>query len=156
VARGGSFASLALLFGGLGHLLAGRLMATRYREAVLLVSMGFTALFLFGMGATTGLPLVLFSIALSIGFFSLGTMSNTFIAFHTPPYLGGTSFGITFTLGFGVGSLASSAMGVIAQRFGLPAVFLSLGMVVAGGVALALSFGHVVGAWSRKPTPGSP
>ncbi|MBI3120737.1 MAG: hypothetical protein HYZ03_00475, partial [candidate division NC10 bacterium] len=77
-----------------------------------------------------------------------GTMSNTFIAFHTPPHLGATSFGITFTLAFGVGSLASSAMGLIAQRFGLPAVFLSLGLVVAGGGVLALYFGHAVGAWS--------
>ncbi len=148
VARGGSFASLALLFGGLGHLLAGRLMATRYRETIFLVSTGTTVLFLFGMGATTGLPLVLSSIALSVAFFSLGTMSNTFIAFHTPPHLGATSFGITFTLAFGVGSLASSAMGLIAQRFGLPAVFLSLGLVVAGGGVLALYFGHAVGAWS--------
>ncbi len=157
VARGGSIASLALLFGGLGHLLAGRLMATRFREAILLVSMGFTALFLFGMGATTGLPLVLFSIALSVGFFSLGTMSNTFIAYHTPLYLGGTAFGITFTLTFGVGSLASSIMGLIGQRFGLQAVFLSLGLVVAGGGVLALYFGHVVGAWSRRPTqPAAP
>jgi MFS family permease len=132
-------------------------MATRYREAIFLVGMGVSALFLFGMGATSNLPLVLFSIALSVGFFSLGTMTNTFIAFHAPPHLGGTAFGITFTLAFGVGSLASSAMGFIAQRFGLQAVFLSLGMVVASGVALAFSFGHVVGAWSRRPTqPAAP
>ncbi len=151
VARGGSMASLALLFGGLGHLLAGRLMTTRYREAIFLGSMGATALALFGMGTAAGLPLVLFSIALSIGFFSLGTMSNTFIAFHTPSHLGGTAFGITFTLAFGVGSLASSAMGVVGQKLGLPAVFVALGIVIVAATALAFCFGHVVRAWERRP-----
>ncbi|MBI4840914.1 MAG: hypothetical protein HY803_07550, partial [candidate division NC10 bacterium] len=77
-------------------------------------------------------------------------MSNTFIAFHAPAHLGGTAFGITFTLAFGVGPLASSAMGVIAQRFGLQAFFLSLGMLVAAGAVLALYFGQVVGAWSHR------
>lgn len=146
VARGGSFASLALLFGGLGHLVAGRLMATRHREVIFVIITGITALSLFGMGTTTGLLLVLFSIGLSVSHFSLGTVSNTFIAFHTPPHLGGTAFGITFTLALGVGSLASGAMGFVGQCFGLPAAFMVLGMVAVGTTALVFWFGHVVGA----------
>jgi MFS family permease len=157
VGRGGSIASLVLLFGGLGHLLAGRLMATRYREAIFLIGMVGTALALFGMGVTAGLPLILFSILLSLGHFSLGTISNTFIAFHSPPHLGGTAFGITFTLALGVGSLASSAMGLVGQRFGLPAVFLTLGMVTTGAVVLVCWFAHVVGGWWQEPTqPAAP
>jgi MFS family permease len=151
VARGGSFASLALLFGGLGHLVAGRLMASRHRALIFLAFSGGTAIFLFGMGPSAGTPLVLVSIGLSFGYFSLGTISNTFIAFHTPPHLGGTAFGITFTLAFGVGSLASSIMGLVAQRFGLSAVFVALGMVAVGATALVYVFGHVTGAWSRQP-----
>jgi MFS family permease len=151
VARGGAFASLALLFGGLGHLLAGRLMVSRHREAIFLATTAGTALCLFGMGSAIGLPLVLFSIALSVGHFSLGTMSNTFIASQTAPHLGGTAFGITFTLALGVGSLASSAMGVVGQRFGLPAVFLALGMVALVAAALAFWFGRAVGAWPPRP-----
>jgi MFS family permease len=151
VARGGSFASLALLCGSLGHLAAGRLMATRHREAIFLAVTGATAISLFGMGATTGLPLVLLSIALSVTYFSLGTISNTFIAFHTPPHLGGTAFGITFALSLGVGSLASSVMGFLGQRFGLAAAFLTLGTVAVAATALVLWFGHAVGAWSRTP-----
>ncbi len=150
VARGGSLASLALLFGGFGHLVAGRLMTSRYRDMIFLASMAGTALFLFAMGETAGLPLVLFSIALSIGYFSLGTISNTLIAFHTPTHLGGTAFGITFTLAFGVGSFASTAMGLVAQRFGLPAVFLALGIVAAAAAGLVCWFGSITGAWSRK------
>jgi MFS family permease len=148
VARGGSLASLALLFGGFGHLLAGRLMTSRHRDRIFLVSMAGTALFLFAMGRAVGLPLAVFSVALSVGYFSLGTISNTLIAFHTPPHLGGTAFGITFTLAFGVGSLASTAMGFVAQRFGLPAVFLSLGFVAAAAAVLICWFGAVTGAWS--------
>jgi len=151
VARGGSFASLALLFGGLGHLVAGRLMASRHREVIFLAITGGTALSLFGMGATTGLALVFFSIALSITYFSLGTVSNTFIAVHTPPHLGGTAFGIAFTLALGVGSLASGAMGFLGQRFGLPAAFTTLGMVAVGATALVFWFGRAAGAWSQAP-----
>lgn len=150
VTRGGSLASLAFLFGGLGHLLAGRLMATRYREGIFLATTGWTALCLFGMGATAGFPLVVFSSALALGYFALGTMSNTFIAFHAPPHLGGTAFGLTFTLAFGVGSLASSTMGWVAQHLGLPAVFSALGIVAMGAAVLVLWFGCIVGAWSRK------
>ena len=150
--RGGSFASVALLFGGLGHLAAGRLMKSGSREVIFLASVVFNALCLFGMGVTQGFPLLLFSIALSFTHFALSTMSNTFIAFQTPPSLGGTAFGITFALSFGIGSLASSSMGLVAQRLGLPVVFLVLGGVAIGGATLVAWFGLATGAWSAGRT----
>jgi MFS transporter, FSR family, fosmidomycin resistance protein len=148
VRRGGSFASIALLFGGLGHLAAGRLMKSSRREVIFLASVVFNALCLFGMGVTQGFPLLLFSITLSFTHFALSTMGNTFMAFQTPPSLGGTAFGITFALSFGIGSLASSSMGLVAQRLGLPVVFLVLGGVAIGGAALVAWFGLATGAWS--------
>jgi hypothetical protein len=42
-------------------------------------------------------------------------------------------------------------MGVLGERFGLPAVFVALGMVAAGAAALAFWLPRVVGAWSRQP-----
>jgi len=67
--------------------------------------------------------------------------------------LGGTVFGITFTLAFGFGSLASSTMGILAERFGLAAVFLALGLVSVGGVALVTWFGAVTTGWrGQRPT----
>lgn len=150
VTRGGSLASLALLVGGLGQLAGGRLMAFRYRETIFLAILSGTMLCLFGMGGATGPLLVIFSIAMAMGHFSLGIMSNTFIASYTPPHLGGTAFGITFGLSLGVGSLASSTMGFVGERFGLPAIFPTLSLVAAGGVALVLWFGFAVGAWSHK------
>jgi MFS family permease len=162
VARGGSLASLALLFGGLGHLLAGRLMASHRREAIFLMATGMTAVCLVGMGIAVGFPLVVFSTLFALTHFAISTMSNTFIASHTPSHLGGTAFGITFTLSLGVGSLASSTMGLVGEHFSLSAVFLTLGVIAVGGVLLLVWFGSTVGAWSRQvglsvasPLPGS-
>lgn len=155
VARGGSLASLALLFGGLGHVLAGRLMAAHRREAIFLITTGMTALCLFGMGAAVGLPLVVFSTVFAFTHFAMSTMSNTFIASHTPTSLGGTAFGITFTLSIGIGSLASSTMGVVGEHLGLSAIFLALGMTAAVGGVLVVWFGSTLGAWSPKAIPSS-
>ena len=140
VRRGGAFASLALLFGGLGHLVAGRLMGSRHQETLFLIAVSASTLCLFGMGLTSGALLVLFSILLSFTYFGLGTTSNTFMALHTPPRLGGTVFGVTFSLAFGFGSFASITMGVVGEQFGLPAVFVGLGLVSVGAVALAAAF----------------
>jgi MFS family permease len=150
VTRGGILASAVFLFGGFGHLAAGRLMGLAAREIVFLVTTGLSAACLFGMGLSGGSLLVVCSALLALNHFSLSTMSNTFIAFHTPSHLGGTAFGITFTLAFGVGSLASSSMGLVGESFGLPAVFLVLAGLAAGASVLVAWFGVSVGAWPRR------
>jgi len=155
VRRGGAFASLALLFGGLGHLVAGRLMVFPHQEALFLAAVTTSTLCLFGMGVTSGPLLVLFSILFSFSYFALGTISNTFMALHTPPRLGGTVFGITFSLAFGFGSLASSTMGIVGEQFGLPSIFSALGMVSLGGVALVAYLGRVTSGWSRLRNRGT-
>ncbi len=99
---------------------------------------------------TSGPLLVLFSILFSFAYFALGTISNTFMALHTPPRLGGTVFGITFSLAFGFGSLASSTMGIVGEQFGLPSIFSALGMVSLGGVALVAYLGRVTSGWLRS------
>ena len=139
VRRGGAFASLALLFGGLGHLTAGRLMGYRHREALFLVTVTASTCCLVGMGTLGGAPLVLCSVLFSFTYFALGTISNTFMALHTPPRLGGTVFGITFSLAFGFGSMASSTMGILAERFGLRGGFPGVGA------------GELSGAWRWWP-----
>jgi MFS family permease len=153
VRRGGAFASLALLFGGVGHFVAGRLMGRRHPEILFLAAVSTSTLCLFGMGVTDGPLLVAFSIVFSFAYFALGTISNTFMALHTRPRLGGTVFGVTFSLAFGFGSLASSTMGLVGERIGLSAVFVGLGIVSLGGVALIACFGGVTGAWKRLRDP---
>ena len=147
VRRGGAFASLALLFGGLGHLVAGRLMGSRHQEALFLIAVSASTTCLFGMGLTSGALLILFSIVFSCTHFALGTISNTFMAQHTPSRLGGTVFGVTFTLAFGFGSLASTSMGVVGEAFGLPAVFVGMGLVSVGAMALVAAFMGATGTW---------
>jgi MFS family permease len=143
VTRGGSLASLALLFGGVGHVIAGRLMGLPRREAIFVGTTAASMLCLAVMGTASGVWLVIFSSALALTHFSLATMSNTLIAFHVPSRLGGTAFGITFTLAFGVGSLASTSMGLVAERWGLHAVFSALALVAAGSVLITAAL-----AWS--------
>ena len=151
VRRGGAFASLALLFGGLGHLVAGRLMGSRHQETLFLIAVTASTVCLFGMGLTSGALLILFSILFSCTHFALGTISNTFMAQHTPSRLGGTVFGVTFTLAFGFGSLASTSMGLVGEEFGLPAVFVGLGLVGVGAMALVAAFMGVTGTWRFRP-----
>jgi len=153
VTRGGVLASLALLFGGLGHLVAGRLMGSRRREVAFPIAVTVSTLCLFGMGLTGGTLLVFLCMLFSCTHFALGTISNTFMAQHTPPRLGGTVFGVTFALAFGVGSLAPAGMGVVGGRLGLAAVFVQLGLVSVLAVALATAFIGRTGArrLGRRP-----
>jgi len=95
---------------------------------------------LFAMATVTGPALVLVSIAMTLTYFALGTMSNTFIAAETPPHLASTSFGVTFTLAFCIGSLAAATMGLVAERAGLAYVFAVLGLVAVGSLVLVVCF----------------
>jgi predicted MFS family arabinose efflux permease len=140
VTRGGMLASLALLFGGGGHLLAGRLMGSGHRAAFFRAIMTLCMCCLFAMALVTGPALVLVSIAMTLTYFALGTMSNTFIAAETPPHLASTAFGVTFTLAFCVGSLAAASMGLVAEQAGLAHVFAVLGLVAAGSLAIVVGF----------------
>jgi MFS family permease len=156
VTRGGSLASLAFLFGGFGHLLAGRLMGSRHRAVLFGGVMAITTLCLLGMAQLRGPGLVVASIGMTFTFFALGTISNTLIAVHTPPHLAGTAFGITFTLAFSVGSLAASTMGILAEQAGLPQVFTGLGAVAVGAFCLVLWFARITGTSGDRAAPASP
>jgi MFS family permease len=149
VTRGGILASVAYLLGGWGHAAAGRLMGLRRREIVFLATIVLTSVSLLGMGLSGGMLLVVSSVILSFTHFGLATMSNTLIASHAPPHLGGTAFGITFVLALGVGSMASGTMGVVAERWGLHAVFLALAAVAVAAIGLVALFARVTRA--RKP-----
>ncbi|MEK6716531.1 MAG: MFS transporter, partial [candidate division NC10 bacterium] len=126
----GVFANVALLGYGVGALPAGMLADRLGSHRILSIWLVGGSLACLSIGLSAG------PVGLVIGLAVLGLFGSL----HHPAGSGvlvalrnvgspevGRAFGITFTLGFGVGSLASSLMGVIAQRFGLPAVFLSLG-----------------------------
>jgi sugar phosphate permease len=71
---------------------------------------------------------ILLAMALSFFFFnfSLQPMVNTLTARFTTLKMRATAYGIFFFAAFGIGSMAASFSGYIAQNFGLPWVFVGL------------------------------
>jgi uncharacterized membrane protein (UPF0136 family) len=124
------------------------------------LAVGLAALGLFGSPhhpAGSGVLVALRNVAgldvgRAFGFAMETLMGFVFQGFSTflPAYLSERAQIPGLTLALGVGSLASGAMGFVGQRFGLPAVFMVLGMVAVGATGMVFWFGHVVGAWPRK------
>jgi MFS family permease len=67
--------------------------------------------------------------------FSWQPIGNGLVAYYTPPKWRGYAYSISFALSFGVGALASSIAGRIADHYGLARVF-----IVMAGIGLASFF----------------
>jgi MFS family permease len=139
VAVGGMLSGLALLMGVFGQYTGGFLgqRPKMERNLVILTLAGFPFIAL--MSFVQDLPLLIMALVFYFFNFSLQPMMNIMLAHKTPPRMRGTAFGIYFFAAFGIGSLAASFSGYIAQTFGLRWVFLGL----SGGVLLAI-FSSVV------------
>ncbi len=139
VAMGGILSGLALLMGVFGQYTGGFLgqKPKLERNLVILTLSGFPFIAL--MSFVQDLPLLIMALVFYFFNFSLQPMMNIMLAHHTSPRMRGTAFGIYFFAAFGIGSLAASFSGYIAQTFGLRWVFLGL----SGGVLLAI-FSSVV------------
>ena len=133
VAMGGMLSGLALLTGVFGQYIGG-VLAQRpnpERNLVLLTAAGFPFIAL--MSFFRDLPLLAMALVFFLFNFSLQPMMNVMLAHNTSPRMRGTAFGIYFFAAFGIGSLAASFSGYIAETFGLRWVFLGLSI----GVLLA-------------------
>ncbi len=135
VAAAGSFTTVALLFGVVGQYLGGHL-AHRFRlERIAVVMACAIVPPLLLMGAASGVLLVVAAAAFAFFNFMGQPTFNSLVAEYTPRRLQGRSYGIYFFCSFGIGSFAAGVSGLIAERFGLPWVF----VVLAGvGVLLVL------------------
>jgi MFS family permease len=134
VAMGGMLSGLALLTGVFGQYTGG-VLAQRpnpERNLVILTAAGLPFIAL--MSFVQDLPLLIVALVFFFFNFSLQPMMNVMLAHNTPPQMRGTAFGIYFFAAFGLGSVAASFSGYIAQTFGLRWVFLGL----SGGVFLAI------------------
>jgi MFS family permease len=148
VAVGGMLSGLALLMGVFGQY-AGGLLAEKPRlERNLMVMTVICLPSLLGMVFIKDAPLLITSLIFFFFIFSLQPMTNVLLARNTSLEMRGTAFGIYFFAAFGLGSLSSSFSGYIAQRFGLPWVFLGL-----SGNALVLIF--ITFVFLRIKKPGS-
>jgi MFS family permease len=134
VAMGGMLSGLALLTGVFGQYIGGVLAQKPNPERNLVILTAAGLPFIALMSFVQDLPLLIMALVFFFFNFSLQPMMNVMLAHNTSPRMRGTAFGIYFFAAFGLGSLAASFSGYIAETFGLRWVFLGL----SGGVLLAI------------------
>ena len=127
VAIGGILSGIVLFLGVFGQYAGGALAQKPHLERHFL----FVSLLVFpsvlSLSFTTDVLLLVLAPTYFILNFFLQPMNNTLLAHVTSLQMRGTAFGIFFFTAFGVGSLASSFSGYIAETFGLRWVYLGLG-----------------------------
>jgi MFS family permease len=142
-AKGGVLAGAVLLLGVPGQVLGGRLAGTDPRRLAVRYACLYAGAVLAGLSVQAAGPTPL-GLALA-GLFSLliflgQPITNQLVARSTRAGQRGAAYGTYFSLSFGVGALAGTAGGIVADRSGLAAVFGFLGLVAvvntAGGVVV--------------------
>ena len=156
VAKGGVLAAAVLLLGVPGQLLGGRLAGTDPRRLAVRYACLYAGAALAGLSVRAAGPTVL-GVALA-GLFSLliflgQPITNPLVARSTRAGRRGAAYGTYFSLSFGVGALAGSAGGIVADRSGLAAVFGFLGLVAMvntlGGLAVRVLLDRRSGSTGR-------
>ncbi len=138
--KGGMYSTLVLLTGIVGQLVGGKLAESERRE-IYYVAVTFLSLpFLLATYFVKGNIALATVTGFSLMYFGFQPLSNRLIAAYTSSEFRGRFYGITFFLNFGVGSLAVSSGGYLADRFGIHSVFLmiSTSLFAAFLVGLAL------------------
>jgi MFS family permease len=140
VALGGMMSTVALLFGTIGQYMGGSLSDRYLPEKIYFGAYLLGAPFLFFVGLSTNLLVVLSALAYAFFHFSTQPTGSHLLARYTGVRFRGAGYGIYFFLAFGVGSFASSLSGYIADLLGLEWVFYSMGFlfVVSGMLAFIL------------------
>lgn len=134
VMLGGSFTTVALLFGVVGQFLGGFLSDRWRREGLALISLGVSAPALFGVWGFGGAGVVAAAAGFAFFHFMSQPVFNALIADYCPDCWRGRMYGIYFFGAFGIGSFSASALGYVAESQGIRAVFLVcafMGLVAA-------------------------
>ncbi len=139
VAIGGMLSGLALLMGVFGQYSGGVLAQKPHLERNLLLMTVTAFPFIFLMAFVKDGSLLVMALIFFFFNFALQPMLNVLLALRTTVEMRGTSFGIHFFAAFGIGSVAASFSGYIAQNFGLPRVFLGL----SGSVLVSILFCYI-------------
>lgn len=150
VAIGGMLSGIALFMGVFGQYTGGVLGQKPHLERNLLVMSAVGFPFILAMSLATDVLLLLMAIFYFFFNFCLQPMTNVLLAHYTTLEMRGTAFGIFFFAAFGVGSLASSFSGYLAQAFGLQWVFLGL-----SGITFLLIFFSYFLVKVENPMPKS-
>jgi len=137
VAIGGMFSGIALCMGVFGQYFGGILGQKPGLERNVLILSAAGLPFILAMAFTRDFFLIGASLVFFFFNFALQPTTNTLLAQRTTVPMRGTAFGIYFFAAFGLGSIASSFSGYIAQRFGLPWVFVGLSFTTVILIAVA-------------------
>ncbi len=137
VAVGGMFSGIVLCVGVFGQYFGGALGQKPGLERNLLILSAAGLPFILAMAFTRDFFLIGASLVFFFFNFALQPTTNTLLAQRTTVPMRGTAFGIYFFAAFGLGSVASSFSGYIAQRFGLPWVFVGLSFTTVILIAVA-------------------
>jgi MFS family permease len=123
VAIGGTIATVALVFGGVGQYIAGHLVDRYKVEKLYFGVMIIATLWVFLMSESTNALLIVSAVLFALFYFANQPIQNYIIASYLPKHRQGLGFGIHFFLVFSVGSTAAAISGYLADRFGLVSVF---------------------------------
>jgi MFS family permease len=126
VAIGGMLSGLALFTGVFGQYAGGVLADKPDLKRNMMIMGGLAFPFILSMAFVKDEFLLVMALCFFFFNFSLQPMANSLLARHTTLEMRGTAFGIYFFAAFGLGSMAASFSGFIAQTFGLPWVFVGL------------------------------
>jgi predicted MFS family arabinose efflux permease len=121
--RGGLFTTITLMAGIIGQILGGYLGVKYKRAKLLFWVVLFNIPLLYLIGFTAGIPLILIGILFGIVHFTWQPIGNSLIAQITHSHHRGLGYGISFFLGFGIGSFAAGLGGVIAEFTAVANVF---------------------------------
>ena len=139
VAVGGMLSGLALFMGVFGQYSGGVLAQKPHLERNLVIMAAAAFPFIFLMAFVKDASLLIMALIFFFFNFTLQPMLNVLLALRTTVEMRGTSFGIHFFSAFGIGSMAAGFSGYIAQKFGLPWVFLGL----SGSVLVLTLFSYI-------------
>ena len=143
----GATASLALLAGILGQTTGGWLSDRIPVERAILPYAILTPVFLAVMGVSAGIVLLIAAAGFAVCSWAQQPVMNGLITDYAPDGAVGRSFGISFTLIFGVGSIASTVTGIISERWDIGVTFLTLAVC---GVAVAATLGALALGAERR------
>ena len=135
---GGLLTALVLASGILGQLLGGLLGDRFDRNRILLFVVALNIPLLYLMSTLTPYPMLGVAILWSVVNFSYQPVANALVADYSDPRRRGTLFGVFIGLSFGVGSLASTLAGTIADRWDTAAIFLVMGLLLLPAVLAGL------------------
>jgi MFS family permease len=151
-AKGGALSAAVLLLGVPAQLAGGRLAEAEGRSLALRYAGLYGAALLVGAAvgwAGAGLAGVLLAGLFGVLIFVGQPISNQLVSRATRAGRRGIAYGTYFSLSFGVGALAGTSGGAVADRWGLAAVFTLLGLIallnaVGGLVVRRLLAGRAV------------